>query len=470
MTLESPLSPLDGRYQEATRPLRAYFSEFALNRYRLKIEIEYFLFFSRALGEACTPEQEAKLEAIAENFSEKEAAALGEMEKLIRHDLKAVEYFLKGKIFEIFDRPELAKIVERVHFGLTSEDINNLAYSCMLRDGLREVLLPKLRELSRFLAELTGRTKDFPMLARTHGQCATPTTMGKEIGVFLYRLIDALEDLVGLKLTGKLNGATGTYGALFAAYPEIDWLEFSRSFVLSLGLDFNPLTTQIEPHDRLAALCDRLRRLNGVLLDLDQDFWRYISDGYFVQRTIEGEVGSSAMPHKVNPIHFENSEGNLGMANALLVFFSEKLTKSRLQRDLSDSTVLRNLGVAFGHCLLAYDSCLKGLSRLAVAPEVLLSDCARHPEVLAEAYQTILRAVGYPKPYEALKGMSRGKEISLAGMRDFVDSLSLEAPIKERLLALEPENYLGYAPRLAEVAVARFSEFWSGQEKNFKLS
>jgi adenylosuccinate lyase len=343
--------------------------------------------------------------------------------------------------------------VELIHFGLTSEDTNNLAYACMLRDAFREVMLPKLEELLGVLKSLIVRTREIPMLARTHGQSASPTTVGKEIGVFLARLAREFQGLRGYRPMGKLNGATGTFAGLALSFPSIDWLSFSERFVSGLGLEPNLITTQIEPHDRLAECCDRLRRIHNILIDLDQDLWRYLSDGYFRLRVIPGEVGSSTMPHKVNPIDFENSEGNLGLSNSLLLFFAEKLTKSRLQRDLSDSTVLRNLGVALGHALLGYESILKGLSKLEVDEDRLRKELDRHPEVLAEAYQTILRAEGVEAPYEALKKLTRGVEVSREAMMSLVREIAPDPALLRRLENLRQSDYIGYAPRIADLAV-----------------
>lgn len=448
------LSPLDGRYAAITRSLSAYFSEFALIRYRVMIEVEYLI---ALLGEverdweAFPADAFADLQAIYARFGPEDAAIVKAHEQRIHHDVKAVEYFLKERLREL---PALAPHLEKIHLGLTSEDVNNLAYACMVREACREELLPALVEAFQVLRDLVARTRQDPMLARTHGQPASPTTMGKELAVFLHRLAPELEGLHRHQLTGKLSGATGTYGAMQAAYPQVDWPAFASRFISNLGLVPNLITTQIEPRDCLASLCDRLRRLDHILLDLSQDMWRYISDGYFRQERVAEEVGSSAMPHKINPISFENAEGNLGLADALFAFFGDKLTISRLQRDLSDSTVMRNLGVALGHALIAYRSLTKGLRRLELDRAVLGRELEAHPEVLAEPYQTILRAAGHPAPYEQLKELTRGSAVTLAQLRTFAAGLALEPETRERLLALTPARYTGYAVELADSALA----------------
>jgi adenylosuccinate lyase len=341
---------------------------------------------------------------------------------------------------------------EAVHWGLTSEDVNNLAYALLLREGRDRVLVPALREVEAELRAMALQSADTPLLARTHGQPATPSTLGKELNVFVHRLHRAIDTLRDIKLTGKLNGATGSYAAHYAALPDVDWLAFSRAFIRSLELDTTLLSTQIEPHDTVAELCDALRRANTILLDLDQDLWRYISDGYFVQAVVQGEVGSSTMPHKVNPIDFENSEGNLLLAGALLEMFSRKLPISRLQRDLSDSTVLRNIGTAFGYSLLAYRRTLKGLRKLHADEDRLRQAVVEQPEVLAEAIQTILRREGYPEPYETLKQLTRGAKLTLDDIARFVDALEVSPEVKQELRALRPDTYTGLAPKLARLA------------------
>src|SRR5262249_17203611 len=378
-------------------------------------------------------------------FRLEDAEAIAAWDRKVNHDVKAVEYWLR----EQMDKLGLGKWKEAVHFALTSEDVNNLAYALLLREARDLALAQAITNLGLALTDLTLSEADTPMPARTHGQPATPTTLGKEIAVFVARLRRARNGLMSVKLTGKLNGATGTLAAHTVALPNVDWPAFSRAFVRFLDLEPIELTTQIEPHDSLAELCDALKRLNTVLIDLSQDVWRYISDGYLVQSPRAGEVGSSTMPHKVNPIDFENAEGNLGLANALLEFFSRKLPVSRLQRDLSDSTVLRNLGVAFGHSLFAYRRLAKGLGKLGVDRQRMLEELRAHPEVLAEAVQTILRREGYPEPYEVLKGLTRGRALTLDDLRAFVDTLDVADAVKAELRALTPEGYTGRAADLA---------------------
>lgn len=444
------LSPLDGRYAAQVAELGAYFSEAALFRYRVRVEVEYLLFLSRTRNIGFVPpidaQQIGSLRALFRNFSAADAEAIAEWDRAVNHDVKAVEYWLREKL----DGLGMAAWKEIVHFGLTSEDVNNLAYSLMIRDARDIVLVPAMGHILAELEQIAFREAATPMLARTHGQPATPTTFGKEMAVFAARLRRAIERLSAIKLTGKLNGATGTFAAHHAALPQIDWLAFSRAFIKSLDLEPVLLTTQIEPHDTLAELCDDLKRANTIQLDLCQDVWRYISDGYLVQSSQAGEVGSSTMPHKVNPIDFENAEGNLGVANALLEHLSRKLPISRLQRDLTDSTALRNFGVAFGHALLAYKRLLKGLLKVQVDQELLLAELHSHPEILAEAVQTILRRIGFSEPYEALKKVSRGRPLTLEGLHAFVDGLDIDEQVKAELLALTPEAYTGKAAELVK--------------------
>lgn len=454
------LSPLDGRYHSKVEILGQYFSEFALNRYRVMVEVEYLIsllgtIYGHEVGHRFDLAAFDSLRSRYATFSIEDAMWIKRQERIINHDVKAVEYFVKEAMKEI---PSLDVEIEKVHLGLTSEDTNNLAYACMLRDALQDVMLPAMADVLRTLVSLAEETKNLPMLGRTHGQPASPTTMGKELGVFLSRLEGELSALKDFSLYGKLNGATGTFAALAFSYPQIDWVSFAGHFVMQLGLVPNLITTQIEPHDRFAELFDQVRRFNNILLDLDQDCWRYVSDGYFRQLHVEAEVGSSTMPHKVNPIDFENSEGNLGLGNALLVFMAEKLPKSRLQRDLSDSTVLRNVGVAWGYSLLAYQSTVKGLERLEIDAERLMSDLEAHPEILAEAIQTKLRALGHAAPYEALKQATRGESVTLSDLHRLIESLDLDEKTRAELLALRPEGYIGYAPRMAEMAIAAARE------------
>lgn len=452
------ISPLDGRYRSKVQPLSDYFSEFALNRYRVMVEVEVFTALLGVIHQDLNrfgPDAFAQLRKLYEEFDAVDAEEIKQIERTTNHDMKAVEYYLKNRVRQI---PGLASEVELIHFGLTSEDVSNLAYACMLRDATHDVMLPALLDVLQAIRDLAARNKTVPMLARTHGQSATPTTLGKEMAVFLHRLLPEISGLHRFQLTGKLNGATGTFGALAIAYPDADWIAFSEQVIRRLELVPNLVTTQIEPHDRIAALSDHFRRINHILLDFDQDMWRYISDGYFRQRAVAGEIGSSAMPHKVNPIDFENSEGNLGLANALFGFFGEKLTKSRLQRDLSDSTVLRNLGVAFGHALLAYKSAVQGIRRLQPDAERMRQDLDAHPEVLAEAYQTILRAKGQTMPYETLSALTRGQQVTLEALHAFVRELDVDAETRDRLLALTPAGYIGLAPQLTERALTDIDE------------
>ncbi len=443
------ISPLDGRYQGDVAELVSYFSEAALFRYRVQVEVEYLIFLSRARGVDFVPpldaHQQAAVRALYRQFSDADALAIHAWDRQVNHDVKAVEYWLRERLVDL----GLGAWNEAVHFALTSEDVNNLSYALLVRDARDTVLVPAFTRIMERLRELATTEAGTSMLARTHGQPATPTTFGKEMNVFLARLRRASADMARAPITGKLNGATGTFAAHVAALPKVDWLKFSRAFVRSLDLEPVLLTTQIEPHDTLAALCDSLKRANTILLDLCQDAWRYISDGYLTQAPKPGEVGSSTMPHKVNPIDFENAEGNLGLANALLEHFSRKLPISRLQRDLSDSTVLRNLGVAFGYSLLGSQRALRGLQKVAVRHAVLQAELAAHPEVLAEAIQTILRRVGYPEPYEALKGLTRGRALEYADLERFFAQLDVAESVKAELRALTPERYTGLASRLA---------------------
>ncbi len=445
------LSPLDGRYAADVAALRSYLSEAALFRYRVRVEIEYLIFLSRTNGvtfvERLTPQQQGALRARYRHFSDTDARAIADWDRRVNHDVKAVEYWLREQL----DSLGLAAWNEALHFALTSEDVNNLAYSLLLREARDLVLVPALGQLLKRLREFAISEAATAMPGRTHGQPATPTTVGKEFAVFAARLERALADLSSIRLTGKLNGATGTFAAHVVAFPQVDWIAFSRAFVRSLDLEPLLLSGQSEPHDTLALLCDTLKRLNTVLLDLCQDCWRYISDGYLVQAPKAGEVGSSTMPHKVNPIDFENGEGNLGLSNALLEFFSRKLPISRLQRDLSDSTAMRNLGVAFGHSLLAYQRIERGLGKVTVNRASLHEALQAHPEVLAEAFQTILRRAGFAQPYEALKALTRGRTLSLEDLRAFVDQLEIDPAVRAELHTLTPEIYTGLAEKLARL-------------------
>ncbi|MBX9812513.1 MAG: adenylosuccinate lyase [Burkholderiales bacterium] len=447
------LSPLDGRYHSKVAALRDYFSEFALIRFRVLIEIEWLKALSReaAIAEVpqFSPATVSQLDALAANFSEADGAAVKAIEARTNHDVKAVEYFLKEKLA---GNTEIAKVAEFIHFACTSEDINNLCHALMLKRARDEVVLPALDRVIEKLAALAHELADAAMLAHTHGQPASPTTLGKEMANVAWRLNRARERLAGVRLLGKINGAVGNYNAHLAAYPEVDWEKFARAFVEKLGLEFNPYTIQIEPHDAMAELCDACARANTILIDLDRDVWGYISLGYFRQKLKAGEVGSSTMPHKVNPIDFENSEGNLGIANALLKHMSEKLPVSRWQRDLTDSTVLRNMGVALGHTLLAYDSCLKGLVKLEANRERLAADLDANWEVLAEPIQTVMRRYGVTGAYEQLKELTRGQEgITRDTLHAFIRGLAaLPEAEKQRLLAMTPATYIGKAAELAK--------------------
>jgi adenylosuccinate lyase len=445
------LSPLDGRYAAKTAPLRPYFSEYGLIRYRVRVEVEWL----RALADAGPIREVPKFSAaaraalgrIAERFDESDAARVKAIEATTNHDVKAVEYFLKEKTDAI---PEIAGIREFFHFACTSEDINNLAYALMVRDARDEVLLPAMRRILDGLHDLAERYADLPMLARTHGQPASPTTLGKELVNVLARLDRQYAQLAALAPQGKINGATGNFNAHLSAYPDVEWGAFAARFVKSLGLANNPLTTQIEPHDWIAELCDTLARFNTVLIDLARDAWGYIALGYFRQKTRKQEVGSSTMPHKVNPIDFENAEGNLGLADALLGHLARKLPVSRWQRDLTDSTVLRNLGAAFGYCLLACDSTARGLARLVADPARLAEDLDANWAVLSEAVQTVMRRHGVPEPYEKLKALTRGREeFGREELRSFIRGLELPGHARRRLLTLTPGTYTGNAAQQA---------------------
>jgi len=450
MTLTN-LSPIDGRYAGKVDSLRSILSEFGLIRFRVLVEIRWLQALAKEpaiaevppLGEAAN----AYLEAILANFSVDDAGRVKAIEKTTNHDVKAVEYFLKERIAGI---PELAKISEFIHFACTSEDINNLAYALMLREAREQELLPDMFELIEGVWVLAHDYSAQPMLSRTHGQSATPTTVGKEFANVAARLERQYGQLAKVDLLGKINGAVGNYNAHAVAYPEVDWPAFGRNFVESLGLVFNPYTTQIEPHDYIAEYFHALARFNTVLIDFNRDVWGYISQGYFSQKTVAGEVGSSTMPHKVNPIDFENSEGNLGVANALFSHLAEKLPISRWQRDLSDSTVLRNLGVGIAHTLIALQSTLKGLSKLELNPAALEADLDANWEVLAEPIQTVMRRYGVEKPYEKLKELTRGRRIGAEDMKNFVAGLEIPEDAKQRLLALTPRDYTGYAETLAK--------------------
>ena len=441
------LSPLDGRYESKTAPLRPLFSEYGLIHRRVLVEVHWLL----ALGEhkrikevpAFSPATKKRLKQIVSDFSEADARRVKEIEATTNHDVKAIEYFLKEKTR---GNREVARCGEFIHFACTSEDINNLAYALMLKAGRDDVLLARMDKLIAAITDLAVRFADQPMLARTHGQPASPTTVGKEMANIAYRLKRARSAIADAPILGKINGAVGNYNAHLIAYPEVDWPALARRFVEGLGLAWNPYTTQIEPHDYIAELLDAMARFNTILIDFNRDVWGYISLGYFKQKVVKGEVGSSTMPHKVNPIDFENAEGNLGLANALLRHLAEKLPVSRFQRDLTDSTVLRNLGVAFGYVLLACDSCLKGIGKLEVNAERLEADLDDNWEVLAEAIQTVMRRYGVEGAYEKLKDLTRGKDgINRESMHAFIGGLAIPEQARKRLLSLTPATYTGNA-------------------------
>lgn len=443
-------SPLDGRYANATAALREHFSEYALIKARVEVEIQWLLHLSELgqLPELKKINNLQFLQNVIENFSCKDAEKIKQTEATINHDVKAVEYFIKDQMDTL---AELKPLKEFVHFGLTSEDVNNLAYGLMTKAGLNAVLRPALDELSAALSAKAHEYAGAAMLSRTHGQTASPTTMGKEFSNFYSRLERQVNILDSINILGKLNGAVGNYNALHAAYPDVNWPAVCQDFVETrLGLSFNTHTTQIENHDGVAELSHALARINTLLLDFGQDVWTYISRGYFSLKKKAEEVGSSTMPHKVNPIDFENAEGNLGLANALLNFFAHKLPVSRLQRDLSDSTVMRNLGSAFGYCLLAYKSLLRGTGKLELNTAVLEQELDQHWEVLAEPIQMILRKHGVEAPYEQLKALTRGNTVTQSELHAFIDQLSIDDAIKQTLKALTPKTYTGYAETLAK--------------------
>jgi adenylosuccinate lyase len=451
LTPLNALSPLDGRYQSKVDPLRAYFSEYALIKHRALVEVEWL----KAL--AALPEIEEvkpfnqetikELDNAIANFGEADASQVKAIEARTNHDVKALEYWLKEK----FDsNPEIKKASEFIHFACTSEDINNLSHALMLKGARNDVMLPFLNNLIVRMTELAQQLADQPMLARTHGQTASPTTMGKEFANVVYRLQRQQKQLVANEILGKINGAVGNFNAHLSAYPNVDWEKFAKQFVENLGLTYNPMTIQIEPHDYMAELYDNLARINTILIDINRDIWGYVSVGYFKQKLKPGEVGSSTMPHKVNPIDFENSEGNLGLANAILRHLAEKLPISRWQRDLTDSTVLRNMGVAFGYTLLGYDSCLRGLNKLEINQVKLADDLDNSWEVLAEPIQTVMRRYGYENPYDTLKEYTRGKAISKESLQSLIAELKIPAEAKQYLMDLTPATYIGKATALVK--------------------
>lgn len=442
------VSPIDGRYRSKCESLAKYFSEGALIKYRVRVEVEYFIALSERLKTlrpqlAIVASKAEALRDIYRTFTDEDAQAIKDIEKVTNHDVKAVEYFLKGK----FDEMGLAELKEFIHFGLTSQDINNTSVPLSMKECHDEVLLPAYRRLQAMLNERAEEWKDIPMLAHTHGQPASPTTLGKEWGVFAYRLRRQIEELERIPFTAKFGGATGNFNAHLAAFPEVDWRAFGNDFVANhLGLERQQLTTQIENYDMMAAWFDACKRINVILIDLCRDVWTYVSMEYFKQKIKAGEVGSSAMPHKVNPIDFENAEGNLGLANAIFEHLSHKLPISRMQRDLTDSTVSRNIGVPIAHTMISIASLEKGLGKLLLNEQALERDLENNWAVVAEAIQTILRSVGYPNPYEALKQLTRTNEkVTAATIESFVDTLEVAPDVKERLKKLTPHNYIGYS-------------------------
>lgn len=445
------VSPIDGRYAGKTTELRAVFSEFGLLKYRVQVEVRWLqkLSATAQIEQVPTFSETAniRLNQIVDSFSEKDAQRIKDIERTTNHDVKAVEYFLKE---QVADNAELHRVNEFIHFACTSEDINNLSHALMLQEAREHILLPYCDQL---IAELTRLARDYqsiPMMARTHGQPASPTTMGKEMANVMMRLARQRQQIAAVELLGKVNGAVGNYNAHISAYPDVDWHQFAEEFVTSLGIKLNPFTTQIEPHDYIAELFDAIARFNTVLLDFNRDVWGYIALGHFKQKTIAGEIGSSTMPHKVNPIDFENSEGNLGLANAMFAHLASKLPISRWQRDLTDSTVLRNLGVGMGYAVIAYQASLKGISKLQVNEQSLLDELNSNWELLAEPVQTVMRRYGIEKPYEKLKELTRGKKINQQIMAEFIDGLELPEHAKKQLKALTPANYLGRAVTFVE--------------------
>lgn len=447
----SALSPLDGRYAAKTDKLRPILSEAGFMHHRVKVEIAWLQALSQAGFAELKPfsaDASALLDKLAADFSDADAARIKEIEAVTNHDVKAVEYWLKEQVKDV---PELVAASEFIHFACTSEDINNTSHGMMLKAARDGVLLPSLQAVIAKLTEIAHTNADLPMLSRTHGQTASPTTLGKEFANVVARLQRAVKRIADVEILGKMNGAVGNYNAHLSAYPGFDWPAFSKNVIEQrLGLTFNPYTIQIEPHDYMAELFDAISRTNTILLDLNRDIWTYVSLGYFKQKLKAGEIGSSTMPHKVNPIDFENSEGNLGLANAMLRHMADKLPVSRMQRDLTDSTVLRNIGVGFGYALLAYDSCLRGLNKLEVNPARLEQDLDANWEVLAEPVQTVMRRFGIENPYEQLKELTRGKGITRDALQEFIGKLAIPQDAKDLLLAMTPANYTGLAAQLAK--------------------
>ncbi|MCP4387021.1 MAG: adenylosuccinate lyase [Gammaproteobacteria bacterium] len=445
------ISPIDGRYASKTASLRPVFSEYGLIYHRLLVEVRWLqsLSASAEITEVAefSPEANDLLNAIVTDFDPAQAQRIKDIEKTTNHDVKAIEYFLKEQVSA---NSELNAVSEFIHFACTSEDINNLSHGLMLKAGRDQILLPGLKAVEELIGALAHQYASLPMMSRTHGQPASPTTLGKEMANVAYRLRRQIQQIEAVEIMGKINGAVGNYNAHLSAYPNVDWQAHAQKFVESLGLTWNPYTTQIEPHDYIAELFDALARLNTILIDFCRDIWSYISIGYFRQRTIAGEVGSSTMPHKVNPIDFENAEGNLGIANAILAHLAQKLPISRWQRDLTDSTVLRNLGSGIGHVLIALDSLKRGIGKLEVNVDLIGADLEHNWEVLAEPIQTVMRRYGIDQPYEKLKALTRGQKIDANAVREFVEALEIPETAKHELLALTPAGYIGNAAEQAD--------------------
>ncbi|WP_387690895.1 adenylosuccinate lyase [Photorhabdus sp. RM71S] len=445
------VSPIDGRYGDKVSALRTIFSEFGLLKFRVQVEVRWLQKLAECAEIKEVPafdtDANAYLNEIIANFNEQDAMRIKTIERTTNHDVKAVEYFLKEKVAHI---PALHQVSEFIHFACTSEDISNLAYALMLQTAREEVLLPQWRQMIDTIKKMASEYRDLPLLSRTHGQPATPSTVGKEFANVAHRMERQYRQLEQSEILGKINGAVGNYNAHIAAYPQVDWHQFSETFVTSLGITWNPYTTQIEPHDYIAELFDTIARFNTILIDFDRDIWGYIALNHFKQKTVAGEIGSSTMPHKVNPIDFENSEGNLGLANAVFGHLASKLPISRWQRDLTDSTVLRNLGVGLGYALIAYQATMKGLNKLEVNEQHLLDELDQNWEVLAEPIQTVMRRYGIEKPYEKLKELTRGKRVNSEGMKTFIDGLDLPEEEKIRLKAMTPANYIGRAITLVD--------------------
>ncbi len=449
------ISPIDGRYSKLTRDLADFFSESALIKYRIKVECYYLTYLLNFLdfSELLDTNQKDLINNLYTKLELRDFENIKQIEQITNHDIKAVEYFIKHFLSE----NKLSEIKELVHFGLTSEDINNIAYNLMLKDSLNEIIYPSLQNILIKLSEMVESYKKIPMLSKTHGQSATPTTLGKELAVFLNRINEQFIELKNIKLMAKLTGATGNYNALNLAYPDKNWIEFSKSFLNTLELNQNIAVTQIEPHDKFAQIFDNIVRINNILIDMNIDIWQYISLNYFKLIKKEEETGSSTMPHKVNPIDFENSEGNLGLSNSLLSFFSSKLTKSRLQRDLSDSTVLRNIGSALAYSLIAYKSCLRGLNKLSVNQYQLQKDLDDNFEVITEGIQTILRSLGINNPYEKMKEISRGNKIDKTELSNYLKSLDLSKDILNKIENLTPSNYIGLSVNICDNVLDKFT-------------